>query len=146
MGAIFSPSDTHHPPASMAATGQVSQKGFQAFLNSPAGPKTIFFWAPMFKWCLVAAGVKDINRPAENLSIPQNLALTATGFIWVRYSFVITPVNYSLAAVNAFVGATGSYQLFRALKWRSENPTAAKAKEVVAPSDVDKSAQQKIGA
>lgn len=88
--------------------------------------------------CLVAAGIKDINRPAENISIPQNIgkcgrvaddsglyglkyvllcaALTATGLIWVRYSFVITPVNYSLAAVNAFVGATGGYQLFRALK------------------------------
>ena len=28
------------------------------------------------------------------------LALAATGFIWVRYSMVITPVNYSLAAVS----------------------------------------------
>lgn len=27
-------------------------------------------------------------------------ALAATGFIWVRYSFVIIPVNYSLAAVS----------------------------------------------
>jgi hypothetical protein len=27
-------------------------------------------------------------------------ALFATGVIWVRYSFVITPVNYSLAAVR----------------------------------------------
>lgn len=71
---------------------------------------------PYISRCLVAAGIKDINRPAENLSIPQNVALTATGLIWVRYSFVITPVNYSLAAVNAFVGATGGYQLFRAYK------------------------------
>ena len=29
-------------------------------------------------------------------------ALAATGFIWVRYSLVITPVNYSLAAVRPF--------------------------------------------
>lgn len=28
------------------------------------------------------------------------VALAATGFIWVRYSMVITPVNYSLAAVR----------------------------------------------
>ena len=28
------------------------------------------------------------------------LALTATGVIWVRYSMVITPINYSLAAVR----------------------------------------------
>lgn len=30
------------------------------------------------------------------------LALAATGFIWVRYSMVITPVNYSLGAVSPF--------------------------------------------
>jgi hypothetical protein len=56
-------------------------------------------------------------------------ALAATGVIWVRYSFVIIPVNYSLAAVscarhspllndqyskvNFFVGATGLGQLAR---------------------------------
>lgn len=65
------------------------------------------------------------------------IALTATGFIWVRYSFVITPVNYSLAAasirhtcstysrkadtfyhqVNLFVGATGLGQLGRIYKY-----------------------------
>lgn len=78
------------------------------------------------KWCLVAAGLKDLSRPADKLSVSQNLgvygifitvfvmylilpslyvfasALTATGFIWVRYSFVIIPVNYSLAAVCGF--------------------------------------------
>ena len=40
-------------------------------------------------------------------------ALAATGFIWVRYSLVITPVNYSLAAVNGFVGLSGATQLYR---------------------------------
>jgi len=30
------------------------------------------------------------------------IALAGTGFIWVRYSLVITPVNYSLAAVSLF--------------------------------------------
>ncbi|KAI0779990.1 hypothetical protein C8Q74DRAFT_1262474 [Fomes fomentarius] len=78
-----------------------------------AGPKTVFFWAPVMKWCLVAAGLKDLSRPADKLSISQNVALTATGFIWVRYSLVITPINYSLAAVNFFVGSTGLGQLAR---------------------------------
>jgi mitochondrial pyruvate carrier 2 len=73
----------------------------------------------MMKWCLVLAGVKDMGRPADKLSVSQNFgelfrrsvgmghversllaALAATGIIWVRYSFVITPVNYSLAAVR----------------------------------------------
>lgn len=85
---------------------------------APTGPKTVFFWAPLMKWCLVLAGVKDMGRPADKLSVSQNFgelfrrsarighvehsalaALAATGFIWVRYSFVIIPVNYSLAAV-----------------------------------------------
>ena len=76
------------------------------------------------KWALVAAGVSDLQRPAEKLSVSQNLgafsllimssvsrkpfndriqprlALAATGTIWVRYSLVIIPINYSLAAVS----------------------------------------------
>ncbi|KAK0437506.1 UPF0041-domain-containing protein [Armillaria borealis] len=94
---------------------------FQAFMNHPAGPKTVFFWGPMMKWGLVAAGLKDMSRPVEKLSVSQNLALTATGFIWVRYAFVITPVNYSLAGVNFFVGLSGLTQLGRIAnnKWFS---------------------------
>ncbi|KAJ4468259.1 mitochondrial pyruvate carrier [Lentinula aciculospora] len=86
---------------------------FAKFWNHPAGPKTVFFWGPVMKWCLVGAGLKDLNRPADKLSVSQNLALTATGCIWVRYSFVIIPVNYSLAAVNFFVGLSGLTQLGR---------------------------------
>lgn len=94
----------------------LSLKNF--ILNKLVGPKTVFFWAPLMKWCLVAAGIKDLSRPADKLSVSQNLgmhrllavelhliafpaALAGTGFIWVRYSFVIIPVNYSLAAVRS---------------------------------------------
>jgi len=113
-----------------AASGVATSK-FSQLLNSPAGPKTIFFWAPLFKWALVGAGVKDISRPADKLSTSQSLALTATGFIWVRYSFVITPVNYSLAAVNLFVGSTGLYQLGRIYNYHKQlenSPVPAPAK------------------
>uniref|UniRef100_A0A0K3CHG5 Mitochondrial pyruvate carrier n=1 Tax=Rhodotorula toruloides TaxID=5286 RepID=A0A0K3CHG5_RHOTO len=106
--------------APAAASSGVSSKLTQLW-NSPAGA-TVFFWAPMFKWGLVAAGLKDLSRPAEVISIPQNLALTATGLIWVRYSFVITPVNYSLAAVNAFVAGTGITSLYRAFDWQRKSP------------------------
>lgn len=37
----------------------------------------------MAKWALVIAGLKDLQRPADKLSLNQNLALAATGFIWV---------------------------------------------------------------
>jgi len=105
----------------------VGASRFTAFMNHPAGPKTIFFWAPLMKWCLVAAGLKDLTRPADKLSVSQNTALTMTGFIWVRYSLVITPVNYSLAAVNFFVGLSGLSQLGRIAYYRHTHPEAAKS-------------------
>ncbi|RDX48059.1 UPF0041-domain-containing protein [Lentinus brumalis] len=107
------------------AAASAGASKFQSFMNHPAGPKTVFFWAPMMKWCLVAAGLKDLSRPAEKLSVSQNLALTATGFIWVRYSLVITPINYSLAAVNFFVGTTGLGQLARIYQYTAQDPVAA---------------------
>ena len=37
----------------------------------------------MAKTGLVIAGLKDLERPPERLSVNQNVALAATGFIWV---------------------------------------------------------------
>ncbi|WRX09699.1 Mitochondrial pyruvate carrier - like 1 [Theobroma cacao] len=66
---------------------------FQAFYNHPAGPKTIHFWAPTFKWALNIANVVDIStKPAETVSYPQQAALACSGLIWAKYSTVITPV------------------------------------------------------
>ncbi len=48
--------------------------------------------------------------------MPSPTALTATGFIWVRYAFVITPVNYSLAGVRPFSLVYASITLFLAGK------------------------------
>ncbi|GIL46424.1 hypothetical protein Vafri_3424, partial [Volvox africanus] len=99
----------------------VAQK-LQAFWNHPAGPKTIHFWAPTFKWGISLANIADINRPAEKISLPQQCAITATGIIWSRYSTQITPVNYNLLAVNAFMAVTGAYQLFRKISYDMAQP------------------------
>jgi len=107
-----------------AASGGAAK--FASFMNHPAGPKTVFFWAPLMKWCLVAAGLKDMSRPADKLSVSQNLALAGTGFIWVRYSLVITPINYSLAAVNFFVGLSGLTQLGRIANHRMKHQEEVK--------------------
>lgn len=90
------------------------------------------------KWALVLAGVSDFARPAEKLSLTQNGALTATGIIWTRWCFVITPQNYLLAAVNFFLGAVGVTQCARILMWRAsqKDQTAAdKAKELVGAAE-----------
>ncbi|KAG6458612.1 hypothetical protein O3G_MSEX010947 [Manduca sexta] len=83
-----------------------------------AGPKTIFFWAPAFKWGLVIAGLGDINRPPQSISMSQSGSLAVTGLIWSRYSLVIVPKNYSLFAVNVFVALTSGYQLARAIMYQ----------------------------
>jgi hypothetical protein len=46
----------------------------------------------------------------------------------VRYSLVITPVNYSLAAVNFFVGSTGMAQLYRIWDYRRTQPQGVEGK------------------
>ncbi|XP_022216018.2 mitochondrial pyruvate carrier 2-like [Drosophila obscura] len=94
-----------------------------------AGPKTIFFWAPVFKWGLVAAGLSDLARPADAISIPACAALAATGIVWSRYSLVIIPKNYSLFAVNLFVGLTQVVQLGRAFYYQQEQEKLKKAQE-----------------
>lgn len=93
-------------------SGQATAVGasrFQRFMNHPAGtsnhepislyflsfaikliidlftgPKTVFFWAPLMKWCLVAAGVKDLSRPAEKLSVSQNVGKYISPFPYIR--------------------------------------------------------------
>ncbi|KAJ1863648.1 Mitochondrial pyruvate carrier subunit [Coemansia sp. RSA 989] len=94
----------------MASAGT---SAFGKFWNSSVGPKTIHFWAPAMKWGLVIAGLGDLSRPVDQISVRQQLSLAATGLIWTRWSTIITPKNYSLAMVNFFVGCTAAYQLSR---------------------------------
>lgn len=96
----------------------VPQK-FQPFWKHPTGPKTIFFWAPVFKWGLVIAGLGDLRRPPDKISMPQSTALAATGLIWCKYSMDITPKNYILLSVNIFIAATALYQISRFMKYQN---------------------------
>lgn len=87
-----------------------------AFWNHPAGPKTIHFWAPTFKWGITIANIADLQKPPEKVSYPQQCAVTATGIIWSRFSTQIVPVNYNLLTVNAFMAVTGIMQLTRKVR------------------------------
>ncbi|KAH8325672.1 hypothetical protein KR067_003862 [Drosophila pandora] len=110
----------------------------QPLWQSPAGPKTVFFWAPLFKWTLVLAGLGDtINRPAHLISINQCGILALTGLIWSRWSVVITPKNYSLLAVNLAVAAIQSFLIAKHLKWRSDNAKNTVFKFPYLPHDPD---------
>ncbi|KAI0475779.1 hypothetical protein GGR56DRAFT_674308 [Xylariaceae sp. FL0804] len=102
-----------------AAAKQQQQSWFKRMWDSPIGLKTVHFWAPVMKWALVLAGIGDFARPAENLSLMQNAALTATGLIWTRWCLIIKPKNYLLAAVNFFLGGVGIVQLTRIFSHRA---------------------------
>ncbi|XP_022893713.1 mitochondrial pyruvate carrier 4-like [Olea europaea var. sylvestris] len=100
---------------------------FQALWNHPAGPKTTL---ATFKWGISIANIADSTKPPEKVSYPQQIAVTATGVIWSRYSTVITPKNWNLFSVNVAMAATGIYQLTRKIRhdYFSEEQ-AAMAKE-----------------
>ncbi|KAI1334689.1 hypothetical protein F5Y15DRAFT_283707 [Xylariaceae sp. FL0016] len=118
---------------------------FKRMWDSPVGLKTVHFWAPVMKWCLVIAGIGDFARPAEKLSLTQNAALTATGLIWTRWCFVITPKNYLLAAVNFFLGCVGVTQVTRIAMYHSAQknlPAEAKAEAEKIEGEVKEGAQK----
>jgi len=109
-----------------------NQSALQKLWNSPVGPKTVHFWAPIMKWGLVLAGIADLFRPAEKLSLTQNLALMGTGAIWTRWCLIIKPKNIFLATVNFFLFCVGTTQVSRIMFWRSsqkDTPAGHELKE-----------------
>ncbi|KAI9018515.1 mitochondrial pyruvate carrier [Phycomyces nitens] len=107
--------------AASSASSAVAQTAIQRFINSPAGPKTIHFWAPLTKWGLVIATLGDLERPVEKLSLKQNASLVVTGLLWSRYAMVIIPKNWSLFAVNAFVAGTAMVQTSRIVMYQQSD-------------------------
>ncbi|XP_041982695.1 mitochondrial pyruvate carrier 2-like isoform X2 [Aricia agestis] len=83
-----------------------------------AGPKTIFFWAPAFKWALVAASIDEYRRPLDKVSTTQSATLSATGLIWTRYCLVIRPINYALSLCNFTLGLANGIQCYRAYNYQ----------------------------
>ena len=67
------------------------------------------------KWAISWNNLKDLNKPLEKVSAAQMTALTVTGLIWTRYSFVITPINYNMAVVQSVCAASSGYHLSRKL-------------------------------
>jgi len=81
-----------------------------------AGPFTVHFWAPMSKWMISGASFMDLNRPTDQISLPQYTALTATGLFFTRYSLLVSPINYVLCSVNIALFFSSGWHLGRKLK------------------------------
>ncbi|XP_020280260.1 mitochondrial pyruvate carrier 4-like [Pseudomyrmex gracilis] len=119
---------------SMNTIGKFVPEKLQPLWKHPAGPQTIFFWAPAFKWGLVIAGLGDLQRPANKISVSQSCALGITGLIWTRYSLAIIPKNWNLFSVNLFVACTAIYQVARALRYQRQQAALEAAAPAVASS------------
>lgn len=109
--------------------------------ESEVGVKTVHFWAPVMKWGVVLAGASDFLRPAEKLSLTQNLALMATGSIWTRWCFVIRPQNMLLAAVNFCLFIVGTVQVSRIVTYHSSQKGSLEAAVKDAGQDIKDSAK-----
>jgi len=103
--------------------------------DSPIGLKTVHFWAPVMKWSIVIAGIGDFYRPAEKLSLTQNLALTATGLIWTRWCLIIKPKNILLSTVNFFLGLVGVVQVSRILMYNASQKNQTVPQQLEAAKD-----------
>lgn len=53
-------------------------------LKTPIQYNTICNFVFVNSQCLVFAGIGDLNRPVEKLSVPQSGALMATGLIFIN--------------------------------------------------------------
>ena len=93
---------------SVLSLGFIPQS-LKSFLAHPAGPFTIFFWAPTFKWMITISNIGDIEKPAHLISTNQQMAIFMTGIIWSKYSLSVVPVNYNLMIVNIFMGLSAGY-------------------------------------
>ena len=82
--------------------------------NHPAGPKTVFFWAPAWKWSLVIVGLADLSRPAHKISLNNSVSLVANGAVYTRwYYWAIEPRNALGASCSFFLAFTGLLQAYR---------------------------------
>lgn len=97
------------------AAGSLGEKA-KGFVLHPAGLLTIHGIAPLFKWLLSIQSFRELDRPLEQISLPQQVALASTGFIWSRYACVITPKNMSLFLVNFVLGCISSLHIARKVK------------------------------
>jgi hypothetical protein len=82
-------------------------------------------------WGLVLAGIMDLKKPAEAISVNMTGVLCGYSLLFMRFAWMVTPRNYLLLSCHICNEAVQGYQLQRALKhqwgWDSEAPAAAAA-------------------
>ncbi len=102
---------------------------FTAWVHSSNGPKTTHFWGPVANWGLVLAGLLDMKKPAEAISLNMTGVLCAYSALFMRFAWMVVPRNYILLSCHVCNISVQGYQLSRALehKWSVERAGGAAA-------------------
>jgi len=93
-----------------------AEGAFMKWVNSPAGPKTTHFWGPVANWGLVLAGIADMKKPADTISINMSAVLCGYSLLFMRFAWMVKPRNYLLLSCHVCNEAVQSYQLQRAIQ------------------------------
>ena len=99
------------------------------WVNASNGPKTTHFWGPVANWGLVLAGLLDMKKPAEAISLNMTGVLCAYSALFMRFAWMVVPRNYILLSCHVCNISVQGYQLSRALeyKWSVERAGAGGA-------------------
>ena len=87
----------------------------KAFINSPIGPKTTHFWGPIGNWGIVLAGVLDMNKPPEKISLNMTAVLLTYSLMFMRFAYKVIPRNYLLFSCHVCNTIAQSILLKRAI-------------------------------
>jgi len=105
----------------MTETFATTSKLF-SLLNSPVGPRTIHFWAPLANWGFVVAGILDMNKPIELLSERMTFTLMCYSAMFMRFAWRVQPRNYMMIACHTANATAQGVLLFRKLTYiRQQN-------------------------
>ncbi|PFH37253.1 brain protein 44 family protein [Besnoitia besnoiti] len=100
-----------HPPSSFAAASWQSFKKYGM---------TTHFWGPVVNWGFVIAGLSDMQKSPEVISERMTGVLCVYSLLFMRFAYMIQPRNFLLFACHFCNEAVQLTQLFRKLKYNSE--------------------------
>ncbi|KEP63989.1 UNVERIFIED_CONTAM: brain protein 44 family protein [Hammondia hammondi] len=86
---------------------------------------TTHFWGPIANWGFVVAGLSDMQKSPEIISERMTSVLCIYSLLFMRFAYMVQPRNYLLFACHFCNEGVQLTQLFRKLRYNSEQRTKA---------------------
>jgi len=104
--------------------------------DSPIGIRTTHFWGPAANWGIVLAGLSDINRPVEKISVNMSSAMLLYSALFMRFALRVQPRNLLLFACHAANESVQLYHWTRAVKYNyiDNRGAVTPQKQIVEPA------------